>query len=185
MPVLYFDTETTSLPLCSASGYRMSGWPDVIQLAYAVDDEPIVCEFLRPNQRVSEGSTEVHGITEEYLKEHGKDPKEVYARFQEACERCDTLVAHNLTFDYKVILAHLFRLGLDNSFLCEKNRVCTMRLACNRVRAKPRLVHGKMLYKYPRLEECAKAFHIKVEGNYHDAKTDVDVLRKLHLFMMK
>ena len=184
MPSLYFDTETTSLPLCSASGYRMPGWPDVIQLAYAVDDEPIVCEYLLPDQPVSTGSTEIHGITEEFLRENGRNPREVYERFLEACDRCDVLVAHNLTFDFKVVLAHLFRLDMDNSSLSGKERTCTMRASCNIVKAKQRLVHGKVLYKYPKLSECVDAFRLKVDGEYHDARTDVDALRKLHKYLI-
>ena len=157
--VLFFDTETTGLPLCSSASVRMAGnWPDVVQLAYTTSDsDEIVCEYLAPTQPLSDGSVRVHGITREFLAQHGSNPREVYERFLKTCARCGTLAAHNLSFDLNVVLAQLHRLGIPSGNLPHMRAFCTMRAACNLVKAKPRLLHGKMMYKYPRLEECAAA----------------------------
>lgn len=180
--VLFFDTETTGLPVCSSAGFKMlHNWPDVVQLAYTTSDsDEIVCEYLKPTQALHPEAVKVHGITQAYLDEHAQDPRAVFERFLEVCGRCDILCAHNLSFDYKVILAQLFRLDMDNGPLVDKQRYCTMRKSCNLVRLKPRLLHGKLLFKYPKLQECAEAFAITTDGDYHDARTDVDVLKKLY-----
>ena len=179
---MFVDCETTGLPACMHAGVRMArNWPDVIQLAYCegVSGE-IVCEYLAPQQPLTEESVKVHKITPEFLEEHASDSKVVFERFLAACARSNRLVAHNIKFDRNVIIANMIRLQMDTSPLLALREYCTMRNACNHVRSRPRKVSGKVVFKMPKLEECAKHFKIKIEGSLHDARTDVDLLRNLY-----
>ena len=59
--VLFFDTETTGLPLCSSAGFKMhNNWPDVVQLAYSTSDsEEIVCEYIKPSKPIHPEASKV------------------------------------------------------------------------------------------------------------------------------
>ena len=180
---LFVDTETTGLPACMNAGLRMErNWPDVVQLAYCKGDAgDIVCRYLKPNQSMSPESVRVHGITPEFLQENGQEPKLVFSEFLEACSESEILVAHNIKFDRNVIISQILRLGLDPSpVLALSPSVHHVQGVCNHVRSWPRRVAGKVVYKMPRLEECAKFFNIRSSGSLHDARTDVDILRKLY-----
>lgn len=180
--VLFVDTETTGFPKCFSAGIRMKGnWPDVIQLGYSTSDsDEIVCEYLTPSQPVTEGSIKKHGITEEFLKEHGKDPRDVFRRFLRVCADYDVVVAHNIRFDVPVILAQLHRLGINGEPLVQMDKYCTVLNSCQIVKAKPKNEHGKIVYKYPNLQECAAHYRIFPTGDWHDARTDVEVLKKVY-----
>ena len=179
--LLFVDTETTGLPVCMHAGVRMANnWPDVVQLAFCVDDGPIQCRYLNTPKSIEPGASKVHGITKEFLLEKGLDPRATLQEFLDECATCTHLVAHNIAFDRRVLLSQIMRLDLDPTPLLALEQICTMRKACNRVRAKPRRVSGKIVYKMPRLEECAKFFNVRANGNYHNAITDVDLLRKIY-----
>ena len=66
--------------------------------------------FLRPTRPLGE-STAIHGLSEETLQTHGRDPAEVFREFARFTEGA-VLVGHNVTFDLSMVRAHAARLGI-------------------------------------------------------------------------
>lgn len=138
---LIVDTETTGLP---PRHQKRSGaidpsqfleWDNcrIVQIAWVVIDiEGTIIKkadyvikptfFIIPDE-----STAIHGISQEYANTHGVEIKKVLPEFIEDLDMCDTLIAHNIDFDYNVILAELFRYNIDRSTMKTINRYCTMR----------------------------------------------------------
>jgi DNA helicase-2/ATP-dependent DNA helicase PcrA len=66
--------------------------------------------FLRPTRPLGE-STAIHGINEETLQTHGRDPADVFREFAHFTEGA-VLVGHNVAFDLSMVRAHAARLGI-------------------------------------------------------------------------
>jgi DNA helicase-2/ATP-dependent DNA helicase PcrA len=66
--------------------------------------------LLRPSRPLG-ASASVHGISEETLQTHGRDPAEVFHEFARFAEGA-VLVGHNISFDLSMIHAHATRLGI-------------------------------------------------------------------------
>jgi hypothetical protein len=64
--------------------------------------------FLRPTRPLGE-SAAIHGISEETLQSHGRDPADVFREFARFTEGA-VLVGHNVAFDLSMIRAHAARL---------------------------------------------------------------------------
>ena len=139
------------------AGVRMQkNWPDVIQLAFCQGgSEPVTMFYLKNEQPIHPRAQSVHKISQEFLDEKGMDAREGFLIFLEACKQSDCLVAHNIKFDRNVVIAQGIRLGLDVNPILALTPYCTMRSACNFVKSRPRRISGKVVYKMPRLEECA------------------------------
>jgi DNA polymerase III epsilon subunit-like protein len=92
----------------------------------------------------------------------------------------DYIVAHNIDFDKKMILAELVRLGRDADFygiLAENNFICTMMRSIQVCRLEKMNKFGKMEYKWPQLKEAYKTlFGYQPTGkDLHNAIIDVVV----------
>lgn len=95
----------------------------VVQLVIATADEDgNVIEhwewFVNPDVPVHDEAAEVHGFTNEYLAEHGRPAKEVFADAIEVFRRHHRLVqvAYNLNFDLTFLDAEFKRWGITDTF---------------------------------------------------------------------
>src|SRR5659263_86375 len=107
---LFFDTETTGLPKnYKAPASDLNNWPRLVQLAYHLYDNE--------GNKISEGdhiikpegfiipieASRIHGISTERAIQEGKSLLIVLREFQSLIEQVDYLVAHNMSFDEKIV----------------------------------------------------------------------------------
>lgn len=177
-----FDVETTGLPRdYDAKASDLGNWPRVVQIAWMVlDNEYKLIDhqshIIKPYRyRISNEVAAIHGITYERAKMEGKPHSQVYPLFLEHLHGCDTVVAHNATFDVPIVEADLIRWNFGASIIGQKRVVCTMRSGTNFCAIPKPLSRS---YKYPKLSElyfclCApKLKDAEMEG-LHDAEFDV------------
>lgn len=172
--LLFFDTETTGVPRkYDAPTSDLANWPRIVQLAWLLADdegkEIASTEFIvKPEGFViPEGAARVHGISTERALREGRDLAEVLAAIVPDLERADLLVAHNITFDEKILGAELLRNGHPD-LPAAKPRRCTMRESTDYC-----ALPGNYGFKWPKLQEL----HLKLFGEEfagaHDALVDV------------
>lgn len=193
MNYLFFDTETCGTPKNYKSKMTdVDNWPRVIQLAWVVANDvaeiqeshvhlikpdgwevPTVEYWLRkglsPEMAAKEGKFwKDNGYTQENNEADGLPMTQVLDMFTASLSVSDTMVAHNMNFDYNVLGAELIRYGVHTGR--KLNRLCTMQSSIDFCRL-PSKFHGQ--YKFPRLEELhMKLFNESFE-NAHDALADV------------
>ena len=114
---LFFDTETTGLPLWKEPSEHPEQ-PHIVQLAAELVDLETreVVDFMdvivRPDGwTIPEEMTAIHGITHESALEFGIPEKDAIARLLELRARSILRVAHNKTFDDRIV-----RIGLKRHF---------------------------------------------------------------------
>jgi len=185
---LVFDLETSGLPECESYGvyYPESDTSKydssrIVQIAYLVYDcknaeVKRVNKIIRPEGFVIKNS-EFHGITQEMALK-GDDFGSVAMELAKDLKGCDTLVSHNIKFDFNVLSAELFRRGLGDILALVKGmgKECTMELSKGVCKIK----RGSHI-KDPKLTE-AYAFIVKkeVSGKLHDAMTDVVLCAEIY-----
>ncbi len=123
---LLFDTETTDL--VQNSLLRESHQPHVIEFfGQIVDEEGAILEELEflcnPGFTISEETTRITGIKPEQLKNEAKFSDRAI-EVSELIGRCDSVVAHNLSYDYFVIETEFKRLGMMPAWPIV--RICTV-----------------------------------------------------------
>jgi len=176
---LFFDTETTGLPKnWKAPVQNVSNWPRMVQIAWLlynadgtrIDEKNFIIKpegFSIPDEAVS-----VHGISTEKAMNDGKELDVVLKLFAEQIENVDSLVAHNMSFDEKILGAEFIRKNIQNE-LFKKNRICTMKQSVRYCK-----IPGRYGYKWPKLSEL----HIELFGEdfkeAHDATVDINATAK-------
>ena len=176
---LFFDTETTGLPKnWKAPVTDLDNWPRMVQLAYLLYDADGNLLFsgdyiIKPvGFTIPEASSQIHGISTERAMEEGLPLKDVLLSFQEVMKHAACLVAHNISFDEKILGAELLRSGLSNN-LVSMRRICTMHSTTNYCAIKG--PHG---LKWPRLSELhRKLFGYDFE-EAHNAAADIEATAK-------
>lgn len=109
MPYLAFDIETTGLN-------RHSDVP--IQFAYIQYDDKFMLQragsfYIKPSFGVwGEEAESVHGISREFLAEHGVDPKVAAATVYALCVRNNLVGYNSKGFDWELITYWLDHMGL-------------------------------------------------------------------------
>ena len=183
---LFFDTETTGLPRnYKAPVTDLNNWPRMIQIAWILCDKDgnrIESDdyIIRPeNFEIPGNASRVHGITTERAINEGEDLEGVLIKFNDLVERSDYIVAHNISFDEKIVGAELLRKGIRSSFN-KKRKLCTMHSSTDFCR-----LPGPYGYKWPKLSEL----HIKLFGKdfeeAHDASVDINAAEKCFWEMRK
>ncbi len=171
---LFFDTETTGLPKNWRAPITDSrNWPRLVQLAYLLYDDAgnkMVSgdHIVKPqNFVIPADAAKVHGITTERANREGEDLVQVLIEFQSLVERTDYLVAHNLSFDEKIIGAELFRNNLSDG-IAFKNKICTMVQTTDFCS-----IPGPYGYKWPTLTELHYKLFRTGFTEAHNAITDI------------
>lgn len=166
---LFFDTETTGLPRSwKAPVEEVDNWPRLVQLAAVMTDEEgtVLAEMDRIVQPdgfvISAKAASIHGIDQDRALREGLPVLEVLGEFVELMERSGTLVAHNLSYDEKVLGAELIRSGISHS-LSQRQTICTMQKStqfCG--------LPGKYGFKWPTMAEL---YHKLFEEDFSGAHT--------------
>jgi DNA polymerase III epsilon subunit-like protein len=173
--LLFLDTETTGLPRdWKAPITNLDNWPRMVQLAWLLYDEQAVLQgegnvIIQPDGYVIPTAvSKIHGITQAKAQAEGIPLGDALAAFDQALAQAHTLVAHNLSFDERILGAEYLRVRGENP-LTSKQGLCTQ-VAGTPVCRLPG-TYGR--YKWPRLDELYRhLFHEKLEGA-HDAAVDI------------
>lgn len=172
---LVLDTETTGLPPRYALPNASEIWEccRLVQVAWELYDNngnhiSSECYIVKPEGfEIPESSTKIHGISTEHAQQHGIALSFIWSRLFEILPRVKKLVAHNMSFDDRVMQSEMYRSTdqLSQIVLNEWNRkekVCTMMTAHTPGR------------KWAKLTELYETyFGVKPSGTMHRADADV------------
>jgi len=172
--VLFFDTETTGIPRnYKAPVTDLGNWPRLVQLAWVLADDDSIevasAEYIvKPEGFTIPGdAAAIHGITTEMAMNEGAAIESVLAAVTGDIAKASVLVAHNMSFDEKILGSELLRAGRPN-VVEGKNRRCTMTAATDYCR-----LPGRYGFKWPSLQELhSTLFGENFEGA-HRALVDV------------
>lgn len=178
MKVLVFDTETTGLPKeRNASIYSSHLWPHIIQLSYIIycsDTNELITvqdDYINISDDIiiTPESQKVHQITRETLNK-GKNIDEALHSFNEWSKQCDLLVAHNISFDKKMLMVE----GIRNKIKVDiHDTFCTMKNSIELCHIEKEFKNGDKYLKYPTLSELHNHLFDRVPQNTHNALIDI------------
>jgi DNA polymerase III epsilon subunit-like protein len=180
---LFFDTETNGLPKNYKSEMKdLENWPRVIQLAWILCDEKrnIISEqkyLISPDNWVvpSEKFWLENGFSTEKCFRDGHKIEKVLDWFLDDLFKAKHLIAHNIEFDRKVIVAEMLRYNFVAEMLCYNKKgkdiehYCTKLLGTNYCKLPGR--YGD--FKWPTLTELHTKLFDEGFTGAHDALADV------------
>lgn len=176
--IFVVDTETTGLPPRGANPALYATWDNcrVVQIAWHIYDEhgnleEKKCFMIKPTFQIPAKATEIHGITQDMAEREGVPMWKVLELLKARLPLVAVIVAHNLEFDKKVILAEMSRyndIDLFNEF-GSKTGFCTML---------KNTVPGQ---RWPKLVDLYNRVISKpVAGQLHQADTDVQLCAEIY-----
>lgn len=178
---LFFDTETTGIPKnYKAPASDVSNWPRMVQLAWLlVDNQGVVVasaeHIIRPEGfTIPPDAACIHGITTELALKHGVALNQVLDEFGARIADCSGLIAHNISFDERIVGAEFLRKGREN-LLESKNRYCTMRSGTAHC-----ALPSPYGYKWPTLTELHMHLFREPFDNAHNALADVQACARCY-----
>jgi DNA polymerase III subunit epsilon len=176
---LFFDTETTGLPRnYKAPVSDTANWPRMVQIAwqiYDMDGNFVESHdfIIKPEGfRIPADASKIHGISTERAIAEGHDLSEVLNNFNGHLNAADTLVAHNISFDEKILGAEFYRKLIDNR-LDRISKICTMKSTsefCG--------IPGNYGYKWPKLSELHQVLFGTGFKEAHNAAADINATVK-------
>jgi DNA polymerase III subunit epsilon len=176
---LFFDTETTGLPLKWKAPVRdLANWPRLVQAAWILDDDEgneISGRnyIVRPDGfSIPEVAARIHGITTERAMREGRPLSGVLRELGEIIASSEFIVGHNIDFDEKIVGAEFLRNGMKN-FLEGKEKICTMKCATEYC-----AIENRFGYKWPKLSELHYQLFGKGFDEAHNAAADIRVTAK-------
>ena len=176
MRILIFDTETSGLD---------PQWNVILQLSYQIVEsdswttkKTVNHYFAWPEDksRVTQEAINVNGLTEEFLgsKQLSKR-KTALEEFVKDKDSCDLLVAHNLEFDKKFIIASCREEGVKYANSGWSKSYDTMKRTTNFCQIPKAWGNG---YKWPKLTELADCLCIDYSKiSLHDSSGDVELTK--------
>lgn len=155
--IFVFDTETTGLPQDCA----MFSFPDpsqselyknarLVEIACVLYDEKLgqvhqmYSSLVKPDEfRIQ--NDHIHGITHRTACKYGHSIHDVLENVYSMIQKANIIVAHNLIFDFHILLAESIKNNHDRlaDAITNKRRVCTMR-------AGRKILH---LSRFPKLQD--------------------------------
>jgi DNA polymerase III epsilon subunit-like protein len=172
---LFFDTETTGLPKnYQAPLDDFLNWPRIVQIAWGLYDSAgnhweSQNYIIKPvGFTIPEEATKIHRISQERALKEGVLLRGALEHFLRDVKSASYLVAHNISFDEKIIGAELLREKLENH-IAGTEKICTMKSSA----AHCRISNGRGSYKWPNLTELYKFLFSTSFPEAHDAVFDV------------
>lgn len=172
--LFFFDTETTGLPRSWNAPLRdLDNWPRMVQLAWLLCDEAgnelaHASRIIRPQGYVIPAeASRIHGITTERALAEGIALADALDEVLPRIEEAACAIAHNVSFDEKILAAEFLRLGRAHPLLKKTTR-CTMKESTDFCR-----LPGNYGFKYPNLTELHRKLFKKAFDDAHDALADV------------
>lgn len=172
---LFFDTETTGLPLrWNAPVTDIANWPRMVQLGWVACDDHGKVLASRNAIIKPEGYTiplevsRLHGITTQIALRDGVPLQGVLDEFAEKIDEAGALIGHNISFDECIVGAEFERLHMMTSLFL-KPKYCTMKSSTEYCK-----LPGKKGYKSPKLSELHQVLFGEGFENAHNAMADVE-----------
>ena len=204
--IMVFDVETTGLLPKRNVETPLESMPHILQLSFIIFDtvQFYICKKYNAyikvpeNVDISERITELTGISRQTCEERGITMNEVLDEFYHAYLSCDCIIAHNLSFDKKMVqveiernyaameathphILHLFNHTFNRFHHIET--YCTMMSSlhiCN-IMINSKVDPTKQYKKFPKLAELyAQLFH-SVPENLHNSLVDTLVCLRCFL----
>lgn len=181
MRVLFFDTETTGLPLWKEPSDHPDQ-PHVVDLSCELwNDETLAEEFdclINPGVPIPPELTEIHGISDEMVQADGIAPVDAWDRFKALVGKADLLCGHNVSFDIRMMrILSARHLGLKWEPM--QPTFCTMRKSTNICQIPSRNQRYEQDWKWPNLSEAIRFFFDEEHSDAHRAKPDVVAARRI------
>ena len=117
-------------------------------------------------------SSKIHGITTERAIREGSVLQDVLQNFQILMIESRYLVAHNMSFDEKIVGAEFLRSGMKNN-IPSKSLICTMLASTDYCAIK-----GPYGYKWPKLPELHYKLFNESFAEAHNASVDIEITAK-------
>lgn len=189
MRIIAFDTETQGLPLFSEPSEHPKQ-PHIVELAYVQYDTDTgerlpFCTLIEPNGwTIPDEVIKIHGITNERAHAEGVDEAEALAGFHDAQRRADLRIAHNRSFDDRIMrIAYLrFMTEADADAFKVGKGACTQLMATPILKLPPTekmKAAGRFHFKSANLTEAVKHFcgreHVGAHSALADAEACLDV----------
>ena len=177
---IFFDVETNGLPKnYNAPVTKLSNWPRLVQIAWLAFNETGE-ETARKDYiikpagfSIPAAASSIHGISTEKAMQEGLDLNMVLKEFEASVKNTKYLVAHNMSFDEKIVGAEFLRNGFRN-VVNSKKKICTMKSTTDYC-----AIPGRYGYKWPALHELhQKLFAKPIQGQQHNALVDVEATAK-------
>jgi DNA polymerase III epsilon subunit-like protein len=176
MRILFFDTETTGLN---------PQWNVIIQLSYQIVDSDSWATLKTVNHyfawpenktRITQEAIAVSGLTEDALRSKQlSNRKTALEEFLADKDSCDLLVAHNLEFDKKFIIASCREEGVKYANSGWTQSFDTMKRMANYCQIPKDWGSG---YKWPKLIELAECLGVNYSQiALHDSSGDVELTK--------
>lgn len=178
------DLETTGLPKSRNSNYKnLDNYSNsrIISIAWQVLDEKLNPEnkyyfLIKPsNFRINKNSIRIHGINNEIANSNGFDINYVMDVFQTSISDCQVIVAHNIQFDWSILMSELYR-----------SRNCNLRKKIKSMSSYCTMKKGKTfmdIKKFPKLVELYNFCYKTTIDNPHNAFCDTDACKDCFVFM--
>jgi DNA polymerase III epsilon subunit-like protein len=184
MNTLFIDLETNGLPkFVKFNTYHDPSLKEnekyydtsrIIEIAYIIcDDKNIVLKeystLIQPdNFEIT--NTNIHGITIDDCISKGRKIRDVFKNLIDDLKSVDKIVAHNVKFDYNVLLSEYYRYNLDREYNFNFNKIkkcCTMDMGLTYMKKRSNVT------KYPKLTELYKYLFDEDIVQEHRALSDV------------
>ncbi len=189
--VVVFDTETQNLPRFKLPSSDPTQ-PHLVQLAAELcDPAGAVLEsmnvIIRPDGwTIPAEAAAIHGISTERALDEGIPEVDAVAMFLVLSGRAGLRVAHNLSFDDRIMRIAMLRAGIERAQIERIERgpsACTLKLADAIMKLPPteRMVAaGFTKSKPPNLAEALMHFVQETHDKAHDAMADVIACRRIY-----
>lgn len=192
--ICFFDTETTGLPLFKSPSDHpdQPHIVDICALLYT-QDGVLVDSFeamVRPDGwEIPAAVTAIHGITNEMALEHGIPEREAVSGFMSIMAQAGLRVAHNVSFDDRILRIGLKRF-MDDATADEFKdgpKYCTCQSSKNIVQCPPtekmiRAGFGKQ-FKQPTVAEALLHFTGEELVGGHRARPDTEACARIYFAM--
>jgi DNA polymerase III epsilon subunit-like protein len=171
--VLFYDTETTGLPIWKA-GPDHPDQPHIVQLAGMLMEPDrsmagFVNVIIKPDGfEIPPEASDIHGITQDQAEAEGIPLWRAMWMFERLLGMADLRVAHNVDFDDLLLSAAYHRLGLTRELLNDRPSYCTKE-ATTPILELP----GPYGFKWPKLSEAYEYYFDKEIQGAHDAMVDL------------
>lgn len=194
--ILFYDTETTGLPDWKKPSDDPCQ-PHLVQLAALLIDPDTRTEraaidlLVAPDDwTIPEEISKIHGISTETARQSGVSERVVTDLFLDLQERANLEVAHNVSFDRRIMrIAMRRRMGMTREEI-EEIEKCpvfdTMKISSPIVNLPPTdrmLAAGFTKPKPPKLAECIRYFFNEELEDAHNALADVRATARLYFHL--
>jgi DNA polymerase-3 subunit alpha len=136
---------------------------------------------------IPEKSTKIHGITNDFAMNNGKDLKSVLKKIGKKIKKCDYIIGYNVFFDINILLSELYnkkRFKTINKILKMKNdnKIICMGLISAK-EAQPDNYKPFRKFQIPKQKDVYEKCYNSEPKNSHNAKSDVLTMIKIMQFI--